>query len=65
MSPLEDEPQSKFKDYWDEKDELCATEITELEIKIVINALMRYEDAPSRKAPTSSENYNQNPLDLN
>jgi hypothetical protein len=48
-----------LKDYWDEKDELCATGILELEIRIVKDALMCYEDAPSRKAPTSSENYKQ------
>jgi len=49
-------PSQNFKDYWDKEDELCDTEIImELEIRFVKDAIMQYEDAPSRKAPTSSE----------
>jgi len=49
-------PREKIKRLLGRKGELCACKIMELVIrKIVKDAIMQYEDAPSRIAPASSE----------
>jgi len=46
------------EDYWEGNDELCDTETKELEIRNSERRPHVIEDAPSRKAPTSSEEKN-------
>jgi hypothetical protein len=54
-------PNQNFKDYWDEADELCDTEIImELEIRYVKDALMKLKTLPHGKLQTSSEIINRN-----